>query len=260
MDEPTGIAYPDPLTDEHRQMDVRARLPPGGRAGDRHRRRPARHRPGGRRTGARTQMRPYLEKYFAGAVPAAERLALINLASDLLAREYAGYQSVLAVHAEGSLEAEKLMISRSYDPSERGRLRAATGRAARQGRAAVTAAFRFVALTPRAASRAGPLAASRAYGPACTQPGQRFAAGLAGLGETQVDLARGRVGPAARDDLAARVEVDRSRGRRRASRRRATPSSRRTSSRRPEPGSGRSRRPCRRWPRTGTGGRRRRRG
>ncbi len=62
-------------------------------------------------------MRPYLEKYLAGAVPAAERLALMNLASDLLAREYAGYQSVLAVHAEGSLEAEKLMIYRSYDPS-----------------------------------------------------------------------------------------------------------------------------------------------
>ena len=39
----------------------------------------------------------------------------MNLASDLLAREYAGYQSVLAIHAEGSLEAEKLMIARSYD-------------------------------------------------------------------------------------------------------------------------------------------------
>ena len=41
----------------------------------------------------------------------------MNLASDLLAREYAGYQAVLAVHAEGSLEAEKLMIARSYDSS-----------------------------------------------------------------------------------------------------------------------------------------------
>jgi aromatic ring hydroxylase len=63
------------------------------------------------------EIRPVLEKYFAGATPAADRLALMNLASDLLAREYAGYQSVLAVHAEGSLEAEKLMILRSYDPS-----------------------------------------------------------------------------------------------------------------------------------------------
>ena len=62
-------------------------------------------------------LRPYLEKYLAGAVPAAERLALLNLASDLLARSFAGYQNVLAVHAEGSLEAEKLMIWRSYDPA-----------------------------------------------------------------------------------------------------------------------------------------------
>ena len=61
------------------------------------------------------ELRPLLEKYYAGAVPGAERIALLNLASDLLARNYAGYQSVLAVHAEGSLEAEKLMIWRSYD-------------------------------------------------------------------------------------------------------------------------------------------------
>ena len=64
------------------------------------------------------ELRPYLEKYFVGATPADERLALMNVASDLLAREYAGYQSVLAVHAEGSLEAEKLMIYRSYDPTD----------------------------------------------------------------------------------------------------------------------------------------------
>ena len=72
------------------------------------------------------EIRPYLEKYLAGAVPAAERLALLNLASDLLAREYAGYQSVLAVHAEGSLEAEKLMICRSYDPGRRSPSRASS--------------------------------------------------------------------------------------------------------------------------------------
>ncbi len=66
------------------------------------------------------ELRPLLEKYLAGAVPAAERMALLNLASDLLARSYAGYQSVLAVHAEGSLEAEKLQIWRSYD-AERAR-------------------------------------------------------------------------------------------------------------------------------------------
>jgi aromatic ring hydroxylase len=64
---------------------------------------------------AAEQVRPYMEKYFAAAAPADERLALINLASDLLARGYAGYQGVLAVHAEGSIEAEKLMVYRSYD-------------------------------------------------------------------------------------------------------------------------------------------------
>jgi 4-hydroxybutyryl-CoA dehydratase / vinylacetyl-CoA-Delta-isomerase len=64
---------------------------------------------------AADQVRPYMEKYFAAAAPAEERLALVNLASELLARGYAGYQGVLAVHAEGSLEAEKLMVYRAYD-------------------------------------------------------------------------------------------------------------------------------------------------
>ena len=36
---------------------------------------------------------------------------------DLTARDYGGYQTVLATHAEGSLEAEKLQIRRSYDPA-----------------------------------------------------------------------------------------------------------------------------------------------
>lgn len=114
VDEATGIAFPDPLTtniakwtfarDYHaaveRVIDIAGGLLVTG--------------PGGAdwRSDA---VRPVLEKYFAGASPAADRLALLNLASDLLAREYAGYQSVLAVHAEGSLEAEKLMIWRSYD-------------------------------------------------------------------------------------------------------------------------------------------------
>ena len=35
---------------------------------------------------------------------------------DLVASEFGTYQEVLAVHAEGSLEAEKLMLFRSYDP------------------------------------------------------------------------------------------------------------------------------------------------
>lgn len=117
IDEATGTAYPDPMTtnlakwtfarDYHdaveHVIDIAGGLLVTGPAGQDWR---------------SDELRPYLEKYFVGATPAAERLALINLASDLLAREYAGYQSVLAVHAEGSLEAEKLMIYRSYDPAD----------------------------------------------------------------------------------------------------------------------------------------------
>ena len=56
-----------------------------------------------------------LEKYFASAVPAEERLRIINLVGDLSTDAWCGYQSVLATHAEGSLEGEKLQILRSYD-------------------------------------------------------------------------------------------------------------------------------------------------
>ncbi len=113
-DDATGLAYPDPMTtniakwtfarDYHKAaehvIDIAGGLLVTGPAGQDWR---------------SDEIRPVLEKYLAGATPAADRLALLNLASDLLAREYAGYQSVLAVHAEGSLEAEKLMIARSYD-------------------------------------------------------------------------------------------------------------------------------------------------
>jgi 4-hydroxybutyryl-CoA dehydratase/vinylacetyl-CoA-Delta-isomerase len=114
IDEATGIAYPDPLTTNiakwtfardyyqavERVIDLAGGLLVTGMGGA---------------DWESDAVRPYLEKYFSAAVPAAERLALINLASDLLARSYAGYQGVLAIHAEGSLEAEKLMILRSYD-------------------------------------------------------------------------------------------------------------------------------------------------
>ena len=60
---------------------------------------------------------PYLRKYYAGraGVDGRERLRAINFVKDLTSSEYGGYQEVLAIHAEGSLEAEKLMISRAYD-------------------------------------------------------------------------------------------------------------------------------------------------
>jgi aromatic ring hydroxylase len=115
VDEATGIAYPDPLTTnlakwtfareyaralEH-VIDIAGGLLVTG-PGD--------------ADWASPELRPYLEKYLGGALPASERLALLNLASDLTARDYAGYHSVIAVHAEGSLEAEKLVLYRSYDP------------------------------------------------------------------------------------------------------------------------------------------------
>jgi aromatic ring hydroxylase len=64
------------------------------------------------------ETRPYLERYFGGAkgVPAEHRLRLMNLIQDLTASDFGGYQAVLAIHAEGSIEAEKLAAYRGYDP------------------------------------------------------------------------------------------------------------------------------------------------
>jgi len=61
------------------------------------------------------EVRPVLDKYLRGAWPADTRMAVINLISDLTARSYGGYQAVLAIHAEGSLEAEKLAMLRAYN-------------------------------------------------------------------------------------------------------------------------------------------------
>ncbi|HVB96123.1 MAG TPA: 4-hydroxyphenylacetate 3-hydroxylase N-terminal domain-containing protein [Chloroflexota bacterium] len=62
-------------------------------------------------------LRPYLERFFGGkvGVSAEARLRAMNMVRDLTASDYGGYQEVLAVHAEGSVEAEKLAILRSYD-------------------------------------------------------------------------------------------------------------------------------------------------
>ena len=61
------------------------------------------------------EVRAVLEKYFAAAQPAEDRLRLIHLIGDLTTGQWGGYQSVLATHAEGSLEAEKMQIARAYD-------------------------------------------------------------------------------------------------------------------------------------------------
>ena len=64
----------------------------------------------------------YYEKYYAGhGVSGRDRLKALALVKDLVASGFGAYQEVLAVHAEGSLEAEKMMVLRSYDP--RGALR-----------------------------------------------------------------------------------------------------------------------------------------
>ena len=62
------------------------------------------------------ETRPYLEKYLVGrqGIPAEKRMRMLNFIRDLSASDYGAYQEVLAIHAEGSLEAEKLQIFRSY--------------------------------------------------------------------------------------------------------------------------------------------------
>ena len=40
----------------------------------------------------------------------------MNSIADLTARDFGGYHAVLAVHAEGSIEAEKMQIFRAYEP------------------------------------------------------------------------------------------------------------------------------------------------
>ena len=59
---------------------------------------------------------PYYEKYYAGSgVAGRDRLKALTFVRNLVASEFGAYQEVLAVHAEGSLEAEKQMVARSYD-------------------------------------------------------------------------------------------------------------------------------------------------
>jgi 4-hydroxybutyryl-CoA dehydratase/vinylacetyl-CoA-Delta-isomerase len=63
------------------------------------------------------ETRPFIDKYLGGkaGVSAAARLRVLNMISELTASDFGGYQAVLAIHAEGSIEAEKLTIHREYD-------------------------------------------------------------------------------------------------------------------------------------------------
>jgi 4-hydroxybutyryl-CoA dehydratase / vinylacetyl-CoA-Delta-isomerase len=60
--------------------------------------------------------REYIRKYLGGrkGIGAEQRLRLLYLIGDMTASDYGGYQEVLAVHAEGGFEAEKLQMYREY--------------------------------------------------------------------------------------------------------------------------------------------------
>lgn len=61
--------------------------------------------------------RDYIRRFLGGArgIDAERRLRLLYLIGDMTASDYGGYQEVLAVHAEGGFEAEKLQTYREYD-------------------------------------------------------------------------------------------------------------------------------------------------
>ena len=65
---------------------------------------------------ASPETRPYIDRFFGGAgVGAEDRLKALNLVRDLTASDFGGYNQLLAIHAEGSLEAQKITIFRDYD-------------------------------------------------------------------------------------------------------------------------------------------------
>jgi len=59
----------------------------------------------------------YIRTYLGGreGVGAEERLRVFNLIRDLTASDFGGYNEVLQIHAEGSIEAQKITIWREYD-------------------------------------------------------------------------------------------------------------------------------------------------
>jgi 4-hydroxybutyryl-CoA dehydratase/vinylacetyl-CoA-Delta-isomerase len=63
------------------------------------------------------ETRPIVEKYLSGkaGISARDRVRVLNMISDLTASDFGGYQEVLAIHAEGSIEAEKMTIHREFD-------------------------------------------------------------------------------------------------------------------------------------------------
>jgi aromatic ring hydroxylase len=59
----------------------------------------------------------YVEQYLGGkrGFGSINRLKLFNLIRDYFASDFGGYHELLAIHAEGSLEAQKITILRGFD-------------------------------------------------------------------------------------------------------------------------------------------------
>ena len=102
--------------DQRGQAVLRRAVPHDGPEGPGHRRRPAGHRAGRGGPGGAG------DEGLRGALPggkkgfgATNRLKVMNLIRDLLTSDIGGYNEVLSIHAEGSLEAQKLTILREFD-------------------------------------------------------------------------------------------------------------------------------------------------
>ena len=77
------------------------------------------------------ELRPFLSKYLAGrdGIGGEQRMRLLNFIRDLTSSDYGAYQEVLAIHAEGSLQAERMQVFRAFN--ENGGARRVIGLAAR---------------------------------------------------------------------------------------------------------------------------------
>ncbi|HEV8310906.1 MAG TPA: 4-hydroxyphenylacetate 3-hydroxylase N-terminal domain-containing protein [Methylomirabilota bacterium] len=66
------------------------------------------------------ETKAYVERYLGGkrGFGATNRLRIMNLIRDLLTSDFGGYNEVLSIHAEGSLEAQKLTILREFDAAK----------------------------------------------------------------------------------------------------------------------------------------------
>jgi len=69
---------------------------------------------------AAPETKAYVERYYGGrkGFGVTNRLRVMNLIRDLLTSDFGGYNEVLSIHAEGSLEAQKLTILREFDAAK----------------------------------------------------------------------------------------------------------------------------------------------